>query len=93
VADRLGVTPSAVSRWVSGEWRIPEARVVQLAALLGVEEFRIRNEIPREQQNASPDAPTSTRNGAGVKDGCTDAGSQDSHRRASSKLSNSQGAA
>ncbi len=38
VARALGVTGSIVSRWAAGEpgWPIPEARVGELAELLGV---------------------------------------------------------
>ena len=32
------VSPGAITRWCSGEWPIPPARIPQLAALLGVAE-------------------------------------------------------
>lgn len=53
VAESIGVTPSAVSRWASGQWPIPERRVSELAELLGVSEFRIRNGIPDVKENGS----------------------------------------
>lgn len=41
VAQKLGVTYSAVYRWCNGERIIPPARVTELAALLGVHEDEI----------------------------------------------------
>lgn len=51
VADRLGVTPSTVTRWVKGDWPIPDRRAEELAELLGVPASQIRNAVADMQQN------------------------------------------
>lgn len=41
LAGELGVTVSTVSRWMSGDRRIPPSRRAQIASLLGVREEEI----------------------------------------------------
>jgi len=50
MAERLGVTHSAVYRWCSGERVIPPGRVKELADLLGVHEEDILEDSLRQQK-------------------------------------------
>jgi transcriptional regulator with XRE-family HTH domain len=43
LAEQLGITAGAVSRWANGEWPIPDGRVDQIAALLGVDPEELRD--------------------------------------------------
>lgn len=45
VASKMGVDPSTITRWASGERAIPASRVAQLAKLLNVPEHEISGQV------------------------------------------------
>ena len=45
VGEQIGVKPYTISRWCAGEWPIPEGRIPQLAAVLGVAPEAIREPV------------------------------------------------
>ena len=45
IAAQLGVDPSTITRWSSGERAMPAARVAQLAKLLNVPEHEISGQV------------------------------------------------